>query len=563
MTLEETVCNHRRTSSSVTNQTCNNNKKIPFKHIPRGSSKIDSENVLSKHDIILKPFCEEATLPRTLGVFSAGMLNMGSNIGCGIFLIQGIMLKDVGSPGAVILLFILAAIVSTLGTWAFTELGCMIPISGGPKEYLNAAFQRPRGMLGFVFSHVWIWVMMPGQAASTAMEAGMYFMHILYGSHKEVRQIGGDSHFSSNYEHYVQYSAAAMIILMTVIHAMTPRFGIMIMDYLTGLKIGVLLLVLVIGFPALIGVQAGIPILTWKSLFNGTKYDANTMINSFFQVLYIYDGWMTANFSLSEIKYPVRNLPRAAFGATFATTILYVGATISFFLVVPVSMINSDNSVIGIQFFEATLGKTFGGKVIPIFICLAGFSNSMTICYANSRLIFEAAKDHMLPPQKIWSQISHYKSPLASLVLNCFVCIVFILAPPPGKSYEFLITLASYPEWIFLGLTVIGLHRLRRLRPDVHRPIKSPWLGNMIFIFVCFLLMVIPFFPPSIDSERLGPYYLPPLIAWIVIALITMIWYIYSEIFHQMDGCSKEDIFEYARRVIEADMHEEILDSYI
>jgi amino acid transporter len=230
--------------------------------------------------------------------------------------------------------------------------------------------------------------------------------------------------------------------------------------------------------------------------------------------------------------------------------------------VVPISRINEDNAAIGIQFFEATLGKSFGGKVLPVLICLAGFSNSMTICYANSRLIFQAAKDYILPPQKVWSHISRFKSPLAALALNAFVCIVFILAPPPGKSYEFLIALSSYPEWLFLGLTVIGLIRLRNLRPDVYRPIKSPWVGNMVFIFTCALLVFVPFLPPTIPIERLGPYYLAPLISLIVIALFTITWYIYSEVCNQMDECSQEDIFEYALRITDADLHREILDAY-
>jgi amino acid permease len=99
-------------------------------------------------------------LPRTISVFSGAMLNMGSNIGSGVFLLQGAMLTDVGSAGLVIVLFIGGGVLSLLGTMAFIELGLMIPISGGPKEYLAAAFPRPRGFIAFVWSHVWIWVMM-------------------------------------------------------------------------------------------------------------------------------------------------------------------------------------------------------------------------------------------------------------------------------------------------------------------------------------------------------------------------------------------------------------------
>jgi amino acid transporter len=111
---------------------------------------------------------EEPELERTVDVYSATMLNMGANIGAGVifnftlkvFLIQGVLINEVGSPAIVIFLFILGGIVSFCGTYAFTELGCMLPISGGPKMYLSAAFPKYKHYVAFIFSHVWIWIVM-------------------------------------------------------------------------------------------------------------------------------------------------------------------------------------------------------------------------------------------------------------------------------------------------------------------------------------------------------------------------------------------------------------------
>ncbi len=46
-------------------------------------------------------------------------------------------------------MFIVGALVSLAGVWAYTELGCMRPYSGGEKEYLEYANQKTRGLFAY------------------------------------------------------------------------------------------------------------------------------------------------------------------------------------------------------------------------------------------------------------------------------------------------------------------------------------------------------------------------------------------------------------------------------
>ena len=52
----------------------------------------------------------------------------------------------------VIVLFFVGAIVALFGTWAYVELGCMRPVSGGDKEYLAYAFPKSNYFFSFAFS---------------------------------------------------------------------------------------------------------------------------------------------------------------------------------------------------------------------------------------------------------------------------------------------------------------------------------------------------------------------------------------------------------------------------
>jgi L-type amino acid transporter 9 len=65
-------------------------------------------------------------------------------IGSGIFSTPGVVYSNVNSIGATICIFILGAVVSACGLYAYVELGTMRPVSGGEKEYLDYACKGDR-----------------------------------------------------------------------------------------------------------------------------------------------------------------------------------------------------------------------------------------------------------------------------------------------------------------------------------------------------------------------------------------------------------------------------------
>jgi amino acid transporter len=128
--------------------------------------------------------------------------------------------------------------------------------------------------------------------------------------------------------------------------------------------------------------------------------------------------------------------------------------------------------------------------------------------------------------------------------------MLFVIIPPPGKAYEFLINLSGYPQWIFYGLSVVALLVLRKTHSTIPRPFKSLQICNIIFILVCVLLAIVPFIPPNTPVEG-PPYFLVPLIGVLLIAAISVIWYMYAVVFKHMDLAPNEDVFEKARLIME------------
>src|SRR6266446_1940540 len=95
---------------------------------------------MSKTATQLQSRQQEPRLIPALGAFSATMLVAGGVIGSGIFRKPGVMAAQVGSPEVLLGVWLLAGVVSLLGTLSNAELAAMMPQTGGQYVYLHRAF---------------------------------------------------------------------------------------------------------------------------------------------------------------------------------------------------------------------------------------------------------------------------------------------------------------------------------------------------------------------------------------------------------------------------------------
>src|SRR6478752_114971 len=79
-------------------------------------------------------------LQKTIGLWSATTIVIGSVIGSGIFMKPATMAGQLGSPYLLIIVWIVAGLVSLFGAMAFAELGTMFPETGGQYVYLRKAY---------------------------------------------------------------------------------------------------------------------------------------------------------------------------------------------------------------------------------------------------------------------------------------------------------------------------------------------------------------------------------------------------------------------------------------
>src|SRR6266480_5839395 len=77
---------------------------------------------------------------RRLGLFSGTMAVVGGIIGGGIFRTPATVAERLGTPGLVLLAWVIGGVVALIGAFCFGELGQRRPRAGGGYVYLRETF---------------------------------------------------------------------------------------------------------------------------------------------------------------------------------------------------------------------------------------------------------------------------------------------------------------------------------------------------------------------------------------------------------------------------------------
>jgi L-type amino acid transporter 5 len=89
------------------------------------------------------------------------------------------VIKEVGSIGLSLIIWVVCGIISIFGAKTYAELGCMIPKAGGDYEYIMAAFGSVYGFL-FVWSQLVI--IIPTANAVAALTFADYILQPVFST---------------------------------------------------------------------------------------------------------------------------------------------------------------------------------------------------------------------------------------------------------------------------------------------------------------------------------------------------------------------------------------------
>src|SRR5207244_2222378 len=169
-----------------------------------------------------------ADLKRQLGLLDSTMINVGTIIASAIFIVPSAIAATLQATGPAILVWIVGGVVSLLGALSVAELGAAMPHAGGQYVYLTRAYGPASGFLYGWTSGV---VTNPASISAIAVGFATYFGFFV--------PLAGAG---------IKLVAVLSIVALTVLNSLGVRLGAVTQNVLTLIKMGLLVVLIVVGF---------------------------------------------------------------------------------------------------------------------------------------------------------------------------------------------------------------------------------------------------------------------------------------------------------------------------
>ena len=208
-------------------------------------------------------------------------LVVGLIIGSGIFSSPSQVNKNAGSPGASLLVWVVAGILAWTGAASYAELGGAIPLNGGAQVYLSKIFGE---WAGFLFTWCAVMVLKPGSAAIIAIIFGEYLVRAV---------IGAEAVDASTWLN--KGVALVGLVAVTLLNCVSTKLGTRSADVFMFLKFFALFGVTIIGIVvAATGLSyKGDANEDWKDhgWFDDTSENVSNWAVALYAGLWAFDGW--------------------------------------------------------------------------------------------------------------------------------------------------------------------------------------------------------------------------------------------------------------------------------
>jgi basic amino acid/polyamine antiporter, APA family len=426
---------------------------------------------------------------RGLGLFDSTMVVVGSMIGSGIFIVSADIARQVGSPGWLLVAWIITGALTLTAALSYGELAAMMPRAGGQYVYLREAFSP---LWGFLYGWTLFLVIQTGTIAAVSVAFGR-FLGVLWPAIAEDHYLIAPIHLSTGYAvslSTAQLVAVLLIALLTWTNTRGIDYGRIVQNVFTVAKTGALIALIVVGlvlgwnatavndnFGNFWGVRGQVDIVAGLS--------AATMFGLFVALcvaqtgsLFSADAWNNITFTAGEVKDPRKNLPLALAFGTGIVTALYLLANVAYLVTLPLASIQHAPSD---RVATATLDAIFpglGATLMAAAILISTFGCNNGLILAGARAYYAMARDGLF--FKAISRLNEAKVPAAGLVIQGVWSALLVLPrtfdPATGRYGNLYGNLLDYvisAALIFYILTIVGVFRLRRTRPNVERPYRA------------------------------------------------------------------------------------------
>jgi len=443
---------------------------------------------------------EASGFRRELGLLDSTMIVAGSMIGSGIFIVSADIARQVGSPGWLLLTWIITGLLTVAAALSYGELAAMMPNAGGQYVYLRESYSP---LWGFLYGWTLFLVIQSGTIAAVAVAFARY-TGVLVPGVSATTWIIAPIDLSDSYAISLstqQLVGILLIVLLTYLNTHGVRLGKWIQNTFTSAKVLSLLALVALGvvigrdgpavaenFGDLWTPRGAVPIesrtfpfLPVVSAVSGSLGLLVALCVAQVGSLFSADAWNNITFTAGEVKEPRRNVPLSLALGTALVVGLYLMANVAYLCALPLSAIQSaPDDRVATAALDAILGNV-GAVVMAVAIMISTFGCNNGLILAGARVYYAMARDGLFFAST--GTLNQNRVPAVGLVLQCVWSSLLVLprtrtidaagAVKYGNLYGNLLDYVVFSVLVFYVLTVAALFVLRRSRPDADRPYRA------------------------------------------------------------------------------------------
>ncbi len=463
---------------------------------------------------------------RGLGLLDSTTIVAGSMIGSGIFIVSADIARQTGSPGGLLLTWIITGLLTIFAALSYGELAAMMPKAGGQYVYLRESYSP---LWGFLYGWTLFLVIQTGTIAAVAVGFAR-FLGVLFPWISPESYIVPPIHVSSGYAVSLstqQLVGVVMIIVLTVINMQGLALGKWIQNVFTSAKTLSLIALILLGL--VIGGASGTFSANWAHLFTPDNaavikpdfaFLPEVSVNSgIFGIIVVFcvaqvgslfssDAWNNITFTAGEVKDPQKNIPLSLAMGTGLVIGLYILANFAYLSTLSLQQIQTaPDDRVG----TAALNVMFGGvgaTIMAVAIIISTFGCNNGLILAGARVYYAMSRDNLF--FKSTGRLNAKHVPAMALVLQCvWTCLLVFPRTVSvndkgvtsyGNLYGTLLDYVVFAVLIFYVLTIIGLFVLRFKRPDADRPYKAfgyPLIPIIYVLAASVICLVLLFYKPQ------------------------------------------------------------------
>lgn len=399
-----------------------------------------------------RPSLSARRLDRGLTLVPAIGIILASVIGTGVFMKARVMIANVGTPWLVLGAWLAGGALTLAGSLVFGELSAMTPRSGGPFNFIGAAYGRR-----WAFMFAWSRGIVYGASVAAVAILTVTFLNDALGATLSPFQL--------------KLFPILVIATGTVLNLISVRATGGVATAMTGIKVSILLAIAIGAFWLSDGSFAHFRMSGAAGAGHGVPESARLGLSGFGAAmagaLWGYNGWAIIATIGGEVREPGQVLPKAMFLSTLLVIGLYILINTSYFFALTpfeIADLPEHTSVAG-----ATIQRFAGSgaaSLLAVGLVISAYGTMHVSLLVGSRIPFAMSRQGLAPAS--FGKLNSKSVPSVSVI----AIAVWASGLALSGTFDILTDLTIFVLWLFVGLTGTTIFALRRKFPDAPRPYR-------------------------------------------------------------------------------------------